>query len=549
MSQNTGTDRRVNFAQEEPMTMGEKISHRMDQFKEMVSSGCCSCASRCPSVAIVLVLALVVLGILAAIPLTLMLTSSAEKMSTDSTDLSPYSIRHPKHWPKTDKIQFDDLGGISMTALFPPNVTTCPGFGFACTGKVHMVIPSSRRCDGIKDCEDGSDEENCKECQSVFSCLAVPGEEDSKKKKSKKTKVQPTLRCLTAEKLCDGVEECPDGSDEAVCTSTCSKDQFKCSANNVCLPLSAKCDGVRDCSDGSDEKDCNKCQKGAHKCGKQCVKASQVCDGVAQCADRSDEKQCDCKTCSGSDKALCDDGTCIMRSQVCDGKNDCSNGMDEEDCPGSCNIETVSKKQKLVTCAGEIYTEAQVCSGEKECEKACSKCHPKLAFSCPASGDKPEKCIKREKVCDGVADCSDGSDEKNCTPQKECGGNQFTCDRKCIEVSRRCDGVWDCLDKSDEKDCQQCPPGSIRCAADKKCLPSYTRCNGVAECSDGSDEQKCTCEECLGAHTDTYMCSESNRCLKRNEVCSPYSMCPNATYTDKAYCAALVLKMAGRFPY
>ncbi|PIC26141.1 hypothetical protein B9Z55_018807 [Caenorhabditis nigoni] len=551
MSQSAATDRRVNFAQEEPMTLGEKISHRMDQFKEMVSSGCCSCASKCPSVAIVLVLALVILGILAAIPLTLMLTSSAQKMSTDSTDLTDYSIRHPKFWPKTDKIHFDDLGGIPMSSLFPPNVSTCSGFGFACTGAVHMVIPSSKRCDGFKDCQDGSDEENCKECQSVFSCRSHI-EEDSKKKR--KTKVQPTLICLTAERLCNGVQDCLDGSDEAMCKSTCSKDQFKCNGSNACLPLSAKCDGVKDCSDGSDENNCDKCQKGAHKCGKQCIKASHVCDGVAQCADRSDEQQCDCKTCSGSDKALCDDGTCIKRSQVCDGKKDCSDGMDEENCPGTCSIEAFATKVKRVTCSdGKDYTESEACSGvEESCGGSCSKCHPKLTFTCPASGNAQKKCIKRSKVCDGIFDCDDGADEKNCTPVKECGidnASQFTCDRKCVDASRRCDGVWDCEDKSDEQNCSQCPSGSIKCSADKKCLPAYTRCNGVAECSDGSDELKCSCEECLGAHSNTYMCAESNRCLKRDEVCSPYSMCPNATYTDKAYCAALVLKNSGRFPY
>uniref|UniRef100_A0A8R1DI15 CW domain-containing protein n=1 Tax=Caenorhabditis japonica TaxID=281687 RepID=A0A8R1DI15_CAEJA len=539
MSQHVGNDRRVNFAEEEPMTLGEKISHRMDQFKEMVSSSCCSCASKCPSIAVVLCLALVLLGILAAIPITLMLTSSAQKMSADSRDLSHFAIRHPKNWPNTDKIQLDELGGISMASLFPPNVSTCNGFGFACTGAVHMVISSAKRCDGVKDCADGSDEENCKACQSVFSCNARIGGGSSKDQK--KSKVRPTLICLTAEKLCDDFQNCPDGSDEAICSSTCSKDQFKCPGGNACLPLSAKCNGVNDCAGGDDEKDCDKCAKGAHKCGKQCIKASQVCDGVSQCADGSDEQQCDCKTCSGSDKALCDDGTCIMRSQVCDGKKDCSDGMDEQDCPGSCAHETISKKSKTVSCLdGKQYAEAEACSGVVEvCEQSCPKCHPKLTFACP---DK--KCIRRSKVCDGIFDCDDGADEKSCTPAKECdleSSSQFVCDRKCLDASRRCDGVWDCEDKSDESGCDRCPTDSVRCAADKSCLPAFTRCNGVADCADGSDEKNCSCGECLGSHSNTYMCNGSSRCLKRDEVCSPYSMCPNSTYTDRAYCAALFI--------
>ncbi|CAI2347938.1 unnamed protein product [Caenorhabditis sp. 36 PRJEB53466] len=553
MSQQAGSGHRVNFAEEEPMTLGEKISHRMDQFKEMVSSGCCSCASKCPSVAIVLCLALVLLGILAAVPLTLMLTSSAQKMSSDSTDLSQHLSRHPKSWPNVDKLRFDNLAGIPMTSLFPPNVSTCSGFGFACTDAVNRIIPASQRCDGFNDCQDGSDEENCKECQSVFSC---PSHVEEQSKKKRKTKIQPTLICLSAERLCDGVQNCPDGSDEAICSSTCTKEQFKCPGNNACLPLSAKCDGIRDCSDGSDEKNCEKCVKGAHKCGKQCVKPSQVCDGLAQCADGSDEKECDCKTCSGSEKALCDDGTCIMRSQVCDGKKNCADGMDEQDCPGSCAIEaaSTSSKTKRVMCAdGNEYTEAEACSGlYEDCEQRCPKCHPKLTFTCPASSGNAKKCIRRSKVCDGVRDCADGSDETDCTSARECEESketQFVCDRKCLDSSRRCDGVYDCEDESDEKGCAKCPSDSIFCSSEKKCLPAYTRCNGAVDCADGSDEQKCSCAECVGAHSNTYMCDGSKRCLKRDEVCSPYSMCPNATYTDKAFCAALVLKSSGMFPY
>lgn len=521
----------------------------MDQLKEIVSSSC-PCAGKFPPVAIVLIVALIILGVIIAVPLVIFLSPSAQAMSSGTRDLSSHSIRHPKVWPKTEKVQDDDLSAIQMTSLLPPNVSTCSGFGFACTGSIDMIIPSSKRCDGLKDCSDGSDEENCKECQSIYSCRAHIEEESEKKDK---TSVLPTLICLTAEKLCNGVENCPDGSDEASCRSKCSKDQFKCSGSDACLPISVKCDGVSDCENESDESNCNKCQKGAHKCGKNCIKASKVCDGIPDCDDGSDEHQCDCKTCSGSEKALCEDGTCIMRSQVCDGKHDCLDGIDEENCPGSCSNERFSSKLKLLTCDdGNQYSEVEACSGLVEaCELNCPKCDPKHTFTCPAVGGIHNKCIKRSKVCDGIFDCEDGADEKKCTPVKECvveSSIQFTCDNKCLESSRRCDGVWDCEDKSDEKGCDKCPSRSFKCSADKKCLPFHTRCNGVAECSDGSDEHKCSCQECLGTHHDTYMCSESNRCLKRGEVCSPYSMCPNATYIDKAYCASLALKNSGLRP-
>ncbi|EFP04371.1 hypothetical protein CRE_25672 [Caenorhabditis remanei] len=436
----------------------------MDQFKEMVSSGCCSCASRCSSVAIVFILALVILGILAPITLTSMLTSSAQRMPPDSTDLSPYSIRHPKFWPKTDKNHFNNLDGIPMPFLFPPNVSTCSGFGFTCTGAVKMIIPSSKRCDGIKDYQDGFDERIARNVNQYFHAVLT-----SKKIRRRSMARMSLSACLHVPKRII-IYLRPQGYD-----------QFKCTGNNAYLPISAKWDGVNDCTDGSDEKNCN-------KCGKQCIKASHVCDGIAQCADRSDEKECDCKSCSGSDKALCEDGTCIKRTQVCDGRKYCTDGMDEENCPEYCSIEAFSTETKQVTCSDEKrFTESEACSGVVEsCEQSCSKCHPRLTFTCPAVGGSQKRCIRRSKVCDGINDCDDGADEKNCTPMIECG----------IEnASRRCDGVWDCGDKIDEQNCQQCSSGSIRCAADNKCLPAYTRCNGVAECSGGSDERKGFFEE------------------------------------------------------
>ena len=113
--------------------------------------------------------------------------------------------------------------------------------------------------------------------------------------------------------------------------------------------------------------------------------------------------------------------------------------MDEENCPEYCSIAAFSSETKQVTCSDEKrYTESEACSGVVEaCEQSCPKCHPKLTFTCPAVGGSQKRCIRRSKVCDGINDCDDGADEKNCTPMIECGieyASQFTCDRKCLDV-------------------------------------------------------------------------------------------------------------------
>lgn len=57
--------------------------------------------------------------------------------------------------------------------------------------------------------------------------------------------------------------------------------------------------------------------------------------------------------------------------------------------------------------------------------------------------------------------------------------------------SRLCDGVPDCTDLTDETSCPHCPPGNLLCSSSKLCVPRDSLCNGEEECPDGSDERAC----------------------------------------------------------
>nr|CAD7434844.1 unnamed protein product [Timema monikensis] len=56
---------------------------------------------------------------------------------------------------------------------------------------------------------------------------------------------------------------------------------------------------------------------------------------------------------------------------------------------------------------------------------------------------------------------------------------------------RVCDGVIDCVDMSDETSCSYCPAGSMHCGTGSTCISPNKRCDGSHDCPDGSDEKAC----------------------------------------------------------
>ena len=203
--------------------------------------------------------------------------------------------------------------------------------------------------------------------------------------------------------VCDGVEDCADGSDEIACAEPrfppIKETSFVCQTFQL-VALSQRCNGVPDCMDGSDENYCSSCGKYMSMCpGVGCVPVTSaesfdtcplmgayssprpylhrpavlILDGFGWFRLQPTDDNCT----EGHFK--CHEGLCIPSYLLNNGEMDCLHGDDEN-----------------------IAEESMTCPGYYRCQDFGMCVHPEL-------------------LCDGIHHCPNKDDEKYCNVS--CPGN------------------------------------------------------------------------------------------------------------------------------
>ena len=229
------------------------------------------------------------------------------------------------------------------------------------------------------------------------------------------------------------------------------------------------------------------------------------------------------KMCDLARNILCDNDTCLLNIYKCDGVADCNDKSDEIMCSKVCSATNL---ECYHTCT------APLCY----CED--------IYFQCHFGG-----CIPMSRICDGVMNCHDGSDELKCynyiwtldilanndtqtiDTSATCLFDDFHCNDSpanvCHFLVQRC--VYDTHNVytthcSRLEHLFQCVyfecPSMYKCNM-TYCIPTYQLCDNVRDCPDGEDEASCDNVNCPGL----LRCKLDNICIHPLNICDGIVQC------------------------
>ena len=326
--------------------------------------------------------------------------------------------------------------------------------------------------------------------------------------------ISPHRACnIHKHKMCDGIEDCIDRSDEIHDMCQNMTDNFKCTRRfqfwlgDFKIPVSWILDNEIDCLDGEDEnasrwhnhfckgefkiftKPGRPC-KDVYKCpgdAKSYVPLEQLCDGVESCGDGAENAVCKIardfpvikRVAAYNDtvRNLCNSSTqsCTIKEfkkpwgsvfgeqkielLVPESKVNCSKLYGEhylflsctnlcEKSNANCLLDDENRKLEYNSCPGQYFNRSYTLANNSHLtfvDKSDSGQYHQDFYRCNNG-----QCVEYKQVCDLVDDCGDMSDEENCVNHMICKDSLNSSKHQYISLSQRCDGIYDCFDLSDE---------------------------------------------------------------------------------------------------